>query len=109
MGDRVKSLGSQMQKQGYWGVIPPNRNYVYYAPIPVPYFPWKGFVDCAHTAEVTIYTPRTTLLLAVGTILYANDRLTAVYSNPFFVFNGIRYTIETGEITNLILCSIYDI
>jgi hypothetical protein len=108
MADRIQSIARQLRNQGLWTNIPPYRNFVHYAP-PVVYYTWKGYTECSHTNKITVFTSQETILLAVGSNLYLDKKLNIVYSEPYFVFNGIRYTIEGGLITNLVMCSIYDI
>lgn len=108
MADVVQSYGSRLQKQSSVGVLPPNKNFVYYFP-PVVYYTWKGYKDCANKNKITVFTAEGTILLAVGALLYTDKLLQVAYSDLYFVYNGIRYTIEQGEITNLVMCSIYDI
>jgi hypothetical protein len=107
MGKRVISLATQLRR--LHGITTTgNKNFARFV-VPTLSFAWKGHTDCSNIIKITAFTAEEDILLIIGTHLFKEKELVNLYTDPYFVYNGIRYTIQSGIITNLILCNIYDL
>lgn len=72
-----------------------------------PVVSWSGHIDCTGSEVIYVYT--TEKILTVGVKLYLDDKLKVIYTNSFFVYENVQYTINNGIITNTTPCNFYNI
>ena len=75
-----------------------------HVPIPIK---WQGQTTCHGNVPITVYTPEGSSLLSIGTKLYFDRELKTPYSNPYFVYSNVRYTVVSGTITLVEQCNLY--
>ena len=102
--NRPKKRITQSMATG--GYLPSNRNFYDFREKP-PSILWQGYDSCHNTISIAVYTKIEHMVLSIGTILYINDQLSVIYPNPYFVYEGVRYTVNSGEITIIEMCDLY--
>lgn len=94
------------RKAGTAYTLPSNRGFIYFAGR-TKSNSWVGFPNCTSTESLVVYTGTSDIILSIGVTLYEDRKLNNLYQHQYFVYEGVRYTIEAGKIKVIEICDFY--